>query len=129
MVMAMRGLLISNSKGRQVLRFFRSHRHAESDLLLFPFTKTHHEHAENGFFRPKPMLLSGLEQEFLVGFGVKDLTIDFQNRSVVQKMKELMPDGMGMKACPFTGFFTSVRSTLHGWLRTTIRMSPQGLSE
>ena len=73
-------------------------------IFCFPFAKAPHEHAENGFFRPEPMLLSGLEQEFLVGFGVKELPIDFQSRSVVQKMKELMPDGMGMKACPFTGF-------------------------
>jgi hypothetical protein len=39
-----------------------------------------------------------------MGFGIKKLPIDFQNTSVIQKMKEFVPDRMGVKACPFSAF-------------------------
>jgi hypothetical protein len=38
-----------------------------------------------------------------MGFGIKKIPINFQNTSVIQKMKKLVPDSMGVKARPFSG--------------------------
>ena len=62
-----------------------------TDLILgLPLAEADDEHAEDFVLGPEAVFLPGFEEEFLVGFGVKGLTIDFQNRSVVQKMKKLM---------------------------------------
>tara|TARA_B100000902_G_scaffold357992_1_gene372796 strand:+ start:300 stop:689 length:390 start_codon:yes stop_codon:yes gene_type:complete len=76
-----------------------------TDLILsLPFAEADHEHAEDFVLGPEAVFLPGLEQEFVVGFGMKDLIVDLQDRSVVEKVKELIPDGMGVEACPLTGF-------------------------
>jgi hypothetical protein len=76
-----------------------------TDLVIcLPFPEADHEHAEDFVLGPEAVFLPGLEKEFLVGFGVEDLIVDLENRSVIQKVKELVTDGMGVKTCPFTQF-------------------------
>ena len=76
-----------------------------TDLVLgFPFAEADHEHTEDLVLGPEAVFLPGFEEEFLVGFGMKDLIVDLQHRSVVQKVKKFIPDGMGVEACPLTWF-------------------------
>jgi hypothetical protein len=39
-----------------------------------------------------------------MSFWVEDLIVDFEYRSVVQKVKEFMPNGMRVETRPFTRF-------------------------
>jgi hypothetical protein len=73
-------------------------------VLCLPFPEADNQHAEDFVLGPEAVFLPGLEKKFLVGFWVKDLIVDLENRSVVQKVKELVADGMGVKACPLTWF-------------------------
>tara|TARA_Y100000739_G_scaffold109106_1_gene93721 strand:- start:169 stop:522 length:354 start_codon:yes stop_codon:yes gene_type:complete len=76
-----------------------------TDLVLgLPFSEADHEHAEDFVFGPEAVLLPWLEEEFVMSLRVKDLIVDLEYRSVVEKVKELMPDGMGVKACPLSRF-------------------------
>jgi hypothetical protein len=76
-----------------------------TDLILgLPFPEADHEHTEDRVLGPKAVLLPGLENKLLVGLGAEDVSVNFEYRSVVKKVKEFMPDGVGVEACPFTGF-------------------------
>ena len=74
-----------------------------TDLVLgFPFAEADHKHTEDFIFGPEAVFLSRFEKELIVGLWVEDVIVDFEYRSVVQKVKKFIPDGMGVEACPLT---------------------------
>tara|TARA_B100001029_G_C14995567_1_gene414795 strand:+ start:578 stop:967 length:390 start_codon:yes stop_codon:yes gene_type:complete len=76
-----------------------------TDLILgLPLAEADDEHAEDFVLGPEAVFLSRFEKEFLMSLWVKDFIVDLKDRSLVEKVKKLMPNGMGMEACPFTGF-------------------------
>ena len=76
-----------------------------TDLVLgFPFAETDHEHTEDFIFGPEAVFLSRFKKELIMSFWVEDVIVDFEYRSVVEKVKEFIPDGMGVEACPLTWF-------------------------
>jgi hypothetical protein len=95
MVTAMRGLLTLHLKsegfsGPSVVVFM-------ADLVFCPpFTKADHQHPENGIFCPEPVFLTCFNHEFFMGFGMKELTVNFKDGTIIQEMKEFMAYIMGM---------------------------------
>jgi Na+/H+ antiporter NhaC len=89
-------------------------------VLVFglPLAKGNHEHTEGFVLSPKPVLNAGTNEEFIVGIGMMDLTVQFQIGAVIEKMEKLISDLVRMQAGTFAP--AKVRSTEQRWLRTTI---------
>jgi hypothetical protein len=40
-----------------------------------------------------------------MSFGIKELTVNFQDCTIIQEMKEFMPYGMRVETCPFARLY------------------------
>jgi hypothetical protein len=67
-----------------------------------PLSKRNHEHPKVLFLCPEPVFHPGIHDVLIMSLGLGDPAVNLKVAAVIEEVKQLGPDLVGMQACPFS---------------------------